>query len=92
MAYDLFKNKSKERLELLKNRITFSYFRHPLKQRGKIVGRALSLLPRQAQLCMATFEMLDLRNICIFVERVNEQLCEQSGDMEVMGIPTFELF
>ena len=87
-AYCLPKNKmTEEQGGAWKARIIFSHFAHPIKARGKIIGRALSLLLKTATAHMHCFEMVDIRDVKQYAEQVQTSLynIRQSGE-EPQGI------
>ena len=74
-AYCLPKNKMTEEVGgAWKARVNFSPFSHPIKPRGKIVGRALSLLLKTATAHMTCFEMVDIRDVKGYAEQVQKSL------------------
>ena len=82
-AYCLPKNKMTEEVGgAWKARVIFSHFSHPIKARGKIIGRALSLLLKTATAHMHCFEMVDIRDVKGYAEQVQKSLDNivQSGE------------
>ena len=57
-----------------KARVIFAQNNHPLHTRGRIMGRALTLLVKEASVHMTTLEMHDIRHIKPFVQQYNGSL------------------
>ena len=84
-AYCLPKNKMTEEVGgAWKARVIFSHFAHPIdiKARGKIIGRALSLLLKTATAHMHCFEMVNIRDVKGYAEQVQKSLYHIVGSGE----------
>ena len=55
-----------------KHRVIFSYYRHPLRQRGQLVARCLQLLLTAATTCLPTAELMHCKDLLTLVRQWNE--------------------
>ena len=65
------KNKCMEWDNCWKQRVLFSYYRHPLRYYGRLVGRALTLLLREAKALLGSILILSTSCVTRFVNRWN---------------------
>lgn len=62
-AYILLKNKSDPHNGVIKTRIIYSYYAHPLKRLSKVIGRCLSVFIAQLCKLLPTFELCNMEAI-----------------------------
>ena len=63
-----------------KHRVIFSYYRHPVRERGRLVARYLQLLITTARTCMQTAEMMHCKDLLPLIRAWNTALSELWND------------
>jgi hypothetical protein len=80
VSFCLPKNKSDEFLNILKWRILFSHYRHPMRWYGRLIGRCLTLLINLCPYYLPSLEMPHTKDLLSAVRYWNTRLQEHSTD------------
>ena len=90
-SFILPKCKMSETTGQWKQRVLFSYYNHPLRSHGRPVGRALSLLLREAKRLIPSTAILTTQCLTRFVRRWNDWFSSHSDPKAFPELSLFEL-